>query len=115
MLPIRGVVFALLPVGLLLAPLTLQAADLVVWWEKGFYPQADEAVAEIVAAFERQIRNDPALMDRLPELEGKVLGCWCPKVRKRKAGYFSEELTADSPPVCHGVVLLRLIEEMAAA
>ena len=29
------------------------AADLVVWWEKGFYPQADEAVAEIVAAFEQ--------------------------------------------------------------
>jgi multiple sugar transport system substrate-binding protein len=23
-----------------------------VWWEKGFYPQEDEAVAEIIAAFE---------------------------------------------------------------
>jgi multiple sugar transport system substrate-binding protein len=31
-----------------------QGADLVVWWEKGFYPQADEAVAEIVAAFEQK-------------------------------------------------------------
>jgi multiple sugar transport system substrate-binding protein len=29
------------------------AADLVVWWEKGFYPQADESVAEMVAAFEQ--------------------------------------------------------------
>jgi multiple sugar transport system substrate-binding protein len=38
---------------LLMSPVGAQAADLVVWWEKGFYPQADEAVAEIVAAFEQ--------------------------------------------------------------
>jgi multiple sugar transport system substrate-binding protein len=38
---------------LILAPLGARAADLVVWWEKGFYAQADEAVAEIVAAFEQ--------------------------------------------------------------
>jgi multiple sugar transport system substrate-binding protein len=46
----RAVVLA---VALVLAPLGVRAADLVVWWEKGFYPQADEAVAEIVAAFEQ--------------------------------------------------------------
>ena len=67
MLPIRGVVFALLPVGLLLAPLTLKAADLVVWWEKGFYPQADEAVAEIVAAFERQTGKKVELLQPLQD------------------------------------------------
>jgi multiple sugar transport system substrate-binding protein len=45
--------------GVLAALLTLdptlgaQAADLVVWWEKGFYAQEDEAVAEIIAAFEQ--------------------------------------------------------------
>jgi multiple sugar transport system substrate-binding protein len=38
---------------LILAPLGATAADLVVWWEKGFYPQEDEAVAEIIAAFEQ--------------------------------------------------------------
>jgi multiple sugar transport system substrate-binding protein len=38
----------------LIAPLGARAADLVVWWEKGFYPQADEAVREIVAKFEQQ-------------------------------------------------------------
>jgi multiple sugar transport system substrate-binding protein len=43
------VLFALL----LLPPLSARAADLVVWWEKGFYPQADEAVRETVAAFEQ--------------------------------------------------------------
>ena len=26
----------------------------MVWWEKGFYPQEDEAVAEIIAAFEQE-------------------------------------------------------------
>jgi hypothetical protein len=36
---------------LLMSPLGARAADLVVWWEQGFYPQADEAVADIVAAF----------------------------------------------------------------
>lgn len=40
--------------ALAMAPLDAQAADLVVWWEKGFYPQADEASAEIVAAFEQE-------------------------------------------------------------
>jgi multiple sugar transport system substrate-binding protein len=42
-----------LAAALATAPLGVQAADLVVWWEKGFYPQADEAVAEIVATFEQ--------------------------------------------------------------
>jgi multiple sugar transport system substrate-binding protein len=31
-----------------------RAADLVVWWEKGFYSQEDDAVREIVAAFEQK-------------------------------------------------------------
>jgi multiple sugar transport system substrate-binding protein len=43
----------LLAVALAIAPLGAQAADLVVWWEKGFYAQEDEAVREIVAAFEQ--------------------------------------------------------------
>jgi multiple sugar transport system substrate-binding protein len=39
---------------LIMAPLRAHTADLVVWWEKGFYPQADEAVREIVASFEQE-------------------------------------------------------------
>ena len=50
----RSAVPNLLAAALVLAPLGAQAADLVVWWEKGFYSQADEAVAEIVAAFEQK-------------------------------------------------------------
>jgi ABC-type glycerol-3-phosphate transport system substrate-binding protein len=40
--------------ALILAPLGAQAADLVVWWYKGFYEQEDEAVREIIAAFEQE-------------------------------------------------------------
>jgi multiple sugar transport system substrate-binding protein len=43
-----------LAAALAIASLDARAADLVVWWEKGFYPQADEAVREIVAGFEQQ-------------------------------------------------------------
>jgi multiple sugar transport system substrate-binding protein len=38
---------------LLFTPLGARAADLVVWWEEGFYPEEDEAVRETVAAFEQ--------------------------------------------------------------
>ena len=38
---------------LAIAPFGAGAADLVVWWEQGFYPQEDEALAEVVAAFEQ--------------------------------------------------------------
>jgi multiple sugar transport system substrate-binding protein len=37
----------------MMAPLGAKAADLVVWWEKGFYDQEDEAVREIIATFEQ--------------------------------------------------------------
>ena len=43
-----------LAAALAMAPLGVRAADLVVWWEKGFYPQANEAVAEIVTALEQE-------------------------------------------------------------
>jgi multiple sugar transport system substrate-binding protein len=47
----RAIVLA---VALAIAPLGVNAADLVVWWEQGFYPQEDEAVEEIIAAFEQE-------------------------------------------------------------
>ena len=45
---------AILATALMMAPLGAQAADLVVWWEQGFYPQENEAVSEIVTAFEQE-------------------------------------------------------------
>jgi multiple sugar transport system substrate-binding protein len=48
-----GLKQGLLAAALALAPLGAKADDLVVWWEKGFTTQEDEAVAEIIAAFEQ--------------------------------------------------------------
>ena len=39
----------------MLAPLGARAADLVVWWEEGYYAEEDEAIREIIAAFEQGI------------------------------------------------------------
>jgi multiple sugar transport system substrate-binding protein len=45
---------AFVAAALLLVPVGTQAADLVVWWEEGYYAQEDEAVREIIAAFEQK-------------------------------------------------------------
>jgi hypothetical protein len=37
---------------LVMVPLGAKGADLVVWWEQGFYPEEDQAARETVAAFE---------------------------------------------------------------
>ena len=47
----------LVALALILAPLGAQAADLVVWWQKGFNPEEEQALAEIVAAFEQETRQ----------------------------------------------------------
>lgn len=47
-----------------------------------------------VASYERWIRDQPELMAALPELRGKILGCWC------------------KPLSCHGDVLLKLLDEL---
>jgi multiple sugar transport system substrate-binding protein len=56
---IRATVLA---AALMLAPLGARAADLVVWWDKGFYPDEDAAVAEIVAAFEQKTGKEVELV-----------------------------------------------------
>jgi multiple sugar transport system substrate-binding protein len=43
----------ILAAALALSPLSATAADLVVWWEKGFYPEEDQAIEEVVADFEK--------------------------------------------------------------
>jgi multiple sugar transport system substrate-binding protein len=54
----HAIVFA---AALLMLPLGARGADLVVWWEKGYYPQEDEAVREIIAAFEQASGNSKLL------------------------------------------------------
>jgi multiple sugar transport system substrate-binding protein len=53
--------------ALMLTLPTAQSADLVVWWEQGFYAQEDEAVAEIIAAFEQQTGKEVELVQVLQE------------------------------------------------
>jgi multiple sugar transport system substrate-binding protein len=47
----EAIVFA---AALVMAPLGAEAADLMVWWEEGYYAEEDEAIREIVAAFEQE-------------------------------------------------------------
>jgi hypothetical protein len=46
---------------------------------------------EVIRKYREWIVNQPDLMDRIEELRGKVLGCWC------------------SPEPCHGDVLVELL------
>lgn len=63
------------------------------------YKRAKDTVEDklaVIAQYEQYVRGRPDLMRSLPELDGKVLGCWCK----------SHE---DVP--CHGDVLVKLIAE----
>ena len=58
---------------LLLTPLGARAADLVVWWQKGFYAQEDEALSEVIAAFEQQTGKQVELvLSQQAELPDKL-------------------------------------------
>jgi hypothetical protein len=61
-------------------------------WANPFAVRRESDRLEAIAQFERWLHEQPELMARLPELRGKVLGCWC------------------APKPCHGDVLVRLIE-----
>lgn len=66
-------------------------------WANPFVIGRDGTREEVIAKYETYLRATPALMAALPELEGKVLACWC------------------RPDACHGDVLARLIEEQKGA
>jgi multiple sugar transport system substrate-binding protein len=46
-------VLAFVLAALILTPLGAKAADLVVWWDEGYYAEEGDAIAEIIAAFEQ--------------------------------------------------------------
>jgi multiple sugar transport system substrate-binding protein len=76
-----------LAAALAMAPLGAQAADFVVWWEKGFYPQEDEAVREIIATFEQDTGKQVELVfypqAELPDKIKAALGIGQPPGRAR--------------------------------
>jgi multiple sugar transport system substrate-binding protein len=58
---------------LVMAPLGAKAADLVVWWDKGVYPEQDAALAELISAFEQDTGKDVELVQHpLWEAEDKA-------------------------------------------
>lgn len=64
-------------------------------WGNPYKIGEDGTREEVIEKYELYLRNNPDLLKRLPELSGKVLGCWC------------------SPNLpCHGEILIKLIKEM---
>ena len=61
-------------------------------WGNPFVIGKDGTRTQVIAKYEAWLRRQPALMAALPELRGKVLGCWC------------------APQPCHGDVLARLAD-----
>ena len=56
-----------------MAPPSASAADLVVWWHEGYYTEEDEAVREIIAAFEQESGKQVELVIRpMEELPDKI-------------------------------------------
>ena len=61
-------------------------------WGNPFTIGKDGNREEVISKYEAYIMSRPDLIDALPELRGKVLGCWC------------------KPQACHGDVLVRMVE-----
>ena len=57
----------------LMAPVGTKAADLVVWWDEGYYAEEGDAIAEIIATFKqgsgKQVELDLFSQEDLP---GKI-------------------------------------------
>jgi Domain of unknown function (DUF4326) len=64
-------------------------------WGNPFRTPRDGTREQVIAKYERWLLRQPELMAALPELRGKVLGCWC------------------APKPCHADGLLRLANEDA--
>jgi hypothetical protein len=62
-------------------------------WGNPFVLEQEGTRAEVIEKYRQYILSSPELLKCLPELRGKVLGCWC------------------SPKACHGDVLADLANQ----
>uniref|UniRef100_A0A6M3L7H1 DUF4326 domain-containing protein n=1 Tax=viral metagenome TaxID=1070528 RepID=A0A6M3L7H1_9ZZZZ len=62
-------------------------------WGNPFKIGRDGTREEVISKYETYVMSSPELIDSLPELQGKVLGCWC------------------SPLPCHGDILVQMVED----
>lgn len=67
-------------------------------WGNPFVIGKDGTRDECISLYENWIKTQPQLMEKLPILVNKTLGCWC---------------KPNLP--CHGDVLLKLIEQIGNA
>lgn len=63
-------------------------------WANPYVLKKEEARGSTLERYEAYVRSRPDLMAALPELEGKVLGCYC------------------KPKPCHGDILIKLLNEV---
>jgi Domain of unknown function (DUF4326) len=63
------------------------------FWGNPWKAGRDGTRAEVIERYERYVLSEPRMLERLPELRGKTLGCWC------------------APKPCHADVLLRMANE----
>lgn len=66
-------------------------------WGNPFIIDVHGTREEVIAKYEDWIKTQPRLMAALPNLKGKILGCYC------------------APKPCHGDVLLRLVNDCCPA
>ena len=64
-------------------------------WGNPYVIGRDGNREEVIAKYRRYLEGSPELMARLPELRGRVLGCWC------------------TPKPCHGDILAELANAQA--
>ena len=68
-------------------------------WGDPIRPGDEATAGTAVEKFAAYLRANPDLMARLPELRGKVLGCWC----------VNWDGTGEPKRPCHAVVLARMV------
>jgi hypothetical protein len=65
-------------------------------WHNPFPLRAERDRATVLAQYREYLREQPVLLAALPELMGKVLGCWC------------------LPKPCHGGILIEYLSPEAS-
>lgn len=63
-------------------------------WGNPYEIGKDGTRAQVIEKYRDYLHNSPELMEALPELEGKILGCWC------------------KPKACHGDVLVDEVQKL---
>ena len=67
--------------------------DRTTKWGNPFFIGVSGTREEVIEKYRLYIRSRPELLAALPELKGKVLGCWC------------------APKACHGHILAELADQ----